>query len=84
MPRQLVIGIQRGKLGSRAAWQLAALQLWRLWQSRTKLRKRALIPLVLLFVPLKLKLIAIGAAAFALLLVLGALGAFVFALTQLA
>jgi hypothetical protein len=83
MPRQLLIGVQRGKLGSRAAWHLAALQLWRLWQSRGKLRKRALIPLVLLFVPLKLKVAAFGAVLLMVLLVAGTLGALIFALTQL-
>jgi hypothetical protein len=79
--RQLVTGLRLDEPGQ-AGWHVPALELWRLWQSRPKLRKRALALLVWRFVPLKLKLAAVGAAALALLLFAGAVGALLFGLSQ--
>jgi len=82
MSRQFMNTVRLGA-SQRAGWQLAALELWRLWQSRPKLKKRALVFLALAFVPLKLKLIAVGAAALAFLLLAGVFAALLFGLIQL-
>ena len=77
-------GVEPVELGSsRAGWHLAALELWRLWEKRPKLRKRTLLFVAWRFVPPNVKLIAIGVASGLLLLFAAGFAALVFGITQL-
>jgi len=68
---------------SQDRWRLAALELWRLWQSRPRLCKRAVIALAWSYTPRKLKLAAGAAAALALISLAGAVTVLVVVLNQL-
>jgi hypothetical protein len=68
---------------SQHRWQLAALELWSLWQNRPRLRKRDVLALAWSYTPRKLKLVAGAAAAFALISVAGAVTVLALVLNQL-
>jgi hypothetical protein len=63
---------------------VAALTLLGLWLAHPRVGKRALLAVVWRFIPRRLKLIAGGAAALALIVLAGSVAALVLALNQLA
>jgi hypothetical protein len=74
------IRLGRGRLG----WGLAVVELYRLWQRRPPLKKRALLFLAWRFLPPNVKLIALGVSAATIVVFAGALAALGFGLSQLA